>query len=624
MLPLFATLVTPATAAVADAEFSELENICFMNVATGEYLNFDYGKLKNGTALRVWERDGSPEQLWDIKKVGDAYRILTAKSSKYCVDVYRGSSKLKAGQKCDIWRAGDDSKAQNVVFYQCGDGSYIIRMKDDPSLALSAAKSGERVTLAKFSLENTAERWVIKDADGRRVSLGASSPASYDGIPADAFIFTGAVYTVEGVKYYRAKSTREYNGVKSGTFFFTDREGRVVTDGELINKLSSLVFFSDIRLSLLSMAESYASVADEYYEIYTDIAKLERAGTLIGKGSGLALGAAAGNPFGIEEAAIEVAGELLSPGTVKAHVLVSMLRVYSSDAAYYGSEAARLLKAPVTDYDNMARCMALFSECTALFAATEYLADDSVREMAGSNWFRELGKYFKNVVLGFADAVIPDIPAVVITKYATDGVISLYEFAEKSGAEAEYRRALAEKSGYIPNDFPADKRCVERLASCEWESLVGKTVAGIKSGSKYTGWYNTEGNVSARGGYTGQCTWYALGRFFEVTGINLGKAPNANKWLTANKSSAKVKVVLGAESISAHSVAVDTDGKYGHVLFIEHVEYAADGTPEYVYFTECNMDGNGKYNAGKDCIVKGMSFSEFLKKRDPEGYIRAK
>ena len=55
------------------------------------------------------------------------------------------------------------------------------------------------------------------------------------------------------------------------------------------------------------------------------------------------------------------------------------------------------------------------------------------------------------------------------------------------------------------------------VAATDWDSLVDTTIASIKSGSSYTKWYNASGNVSANAGYTGQCTWYALGRFYEIT-----------------------------------------------------------------------------------------------------------
>ena len=175
--------------------------------------------------------------------------------------------------------------------------------------------------------------------------------------------------------------------------------------------------------------------------------------------------------------------------------------------------------------------------------------------------------------------------------------------------------------GYIPITC-------EVLANGEvtenWDDLVGQTLASIKSDSGYTKWYGSE-NVSAKYGYDGQCTWYALGRFYEVTGVKLTTAPNAKLWLTTNANNSKVNVVYGAANIVAKSIAVDDDiGNYGHVLFIEHVTYDANGNPKEVYFTECNWDCNGVYNAGKDCILQKMTYSTFVSKRSPDGYIIAK
>ena len=134
MISIFSTMTFTASAATANAKVSEVSKVTIQNVGTGQYLNFDYGTLSNGTYVRVWPCDGSTEQLWSIDHVsGSTYRILTYKSSKYCLDIYRGYSKLKSGQKCDIWKTADDTVAQNLTFYRCDDGSYILRMPITPT-----------------------------------------------------------------------------------------------------------------------------------------------------------------------------------------------------------------------------------------------------------------------------------------------------------------------------------------------------------------------------------------------------------------------------------------------------------------------------------------------------------
>ena len=628
MISVFSAMSLSASAATANANVSEVAKVTIQNVGTGQYLNFDYGTLKNGTSVRVWPWDGSTEQLWDIDKVnGTTYRILTHKSGKYCLDVYRGSAKLKAGQKCDIWKTGDDSVAQNVTFYLCNDGSYIIRMANNSDLALAATASKDRVKLVKFDSSSKAQKWIIKDAKGNKIDIMNISTTTTNvsaGIPTSAYVKTGVVYTICGAKYYQAKTTRAYNGVAKDSLFFVDTNGAVVNNASTLNKLQTLVLFNDMRQLQKDVAEGWVNAAEDYYDIYTAIAKNEKMGSLIGKSSGLLLSVGTGSSFGIQEAALEIGSEVFSPETVKSAVLLGMLRVYSNNTMVYGTQAANLMQNTVTDYDTMLECANLYAECAANFAAVDYLAGDQIREMARSSVGKELTKYFKNVFLGFADSVVPDIKSVQITKYVTDGVIALGDFAINSGAKAVYDKKIAEQNKYLAINYAAVKIMSDKLTENEWDSLVGTTVASIKNGSSYTKWYNSSNNVSAKGGYTGQCTWYALGRFYEVTGINLGKAPHAKSWLSANKNNTNVKILYGASNIVPKSIAVDTNGTYGHVVFIEHVEYDSDGNPQYVYFTECNWDCNGTYNSGKDCILKKMTYSAFITQRSPDGYIVAK
>jgi surface antigen len=155
-------------------------------------------------------------------------------------------------------------------------------------------------------------------------------------------------------------------------------------------------------------------------------------------------------------------------------------------------------------------------------------------------------------------------------------------------------------------------------STTNWDSLVGKTVANI--GSKY---YTTD-NMSYNAGYKGQCTWYAYGRFYEVTGIKLEKARHAKYWLSDNASNSKVTVTNSASAIKAKTIAVRTSGQYGHVMFVENVTYNSNGSPAYVYFTECNADGNGVYDVGTDCIVKKLTYASFINSKNPTGYISAR
>lgn len=345
LISTFSTLGLSVNAATTYTTVQEVKNVTIQNQKTGQYINFDNGVLKNGQPVRVWPFDKSPEQKFNIVKIlGDTYRLVTASSSKYALDIYRGNSKLKAGQLADIWKNGADAPAQNVKFYRCSDGSFIICMAENTNLVLSAPDKKGRIKLDKFNTSDKSQRWVFKDKNGKNIDI----------------------------------TTKATN----------------------------------------STSKAQNSIA-------------------------------------------------------------------------------------------------------------------------------------KN-----------------------------------------------------------------------WDSKVGKTVANIKSGKSYTKWYGSA-NMSYKAGYTGQCTWYAYGRFYETTGIALKYANNARRWLNDNKNDSRVKILKGANKIQANAIAVNTDGKYGHVMFIEYVTYN-NGTPQYVYFTECNWDCNGKYNPNKDCILQKMEYQKFLSQRGPDGYIIAK
>lgn len=208
----------------------------------------------------------------------------------------------------------------------------------------------------------------------------------------------------------------------------------------------------------------------------------------------------------------------------------------------------------------------------------------------------------------------------------TSGSYTRVIYEAKSGSRA-WKMGYVSTSTFNSTINPAPKTTTQTstsTSSTSWDKKVGTTVAKIKSGSSYLKYYNSSTNISAKGGYIGQCTWYAYGRFYEVNGIALKTARHAKYWLSENAGDSRVKVVYGADKIAAKSIAVRTSGTYGHVMFIEHVTYNSNGTPAYVYFTECNADGNGAYNVGKDCVVKKLSYSSFVSQKNPAGYILKK
>lgn len=610
IVSLMSTMSLSASAATANVSVSEVKGVTLQNVKTGEYLNFDYGTLKNGQPVRVWPWDGTTEQIWSIVCVsGTTYRIVTYKSNKYALDIYRGSSALKASQQADIWTAGEDAKAQNVQFYLCDDGSYIIRMADNNQLALSATSSKGRVKLAKFDSSSSAQKWVFRDTQGNKIDIQTGTTTVSSGIPVSSFKKTGVTYTVSGAKYYEAKTTKAYNGVETNSVFFVDSNNKVVTDADILNKLYSLNLFNSIREMQKGAAEGWLSAADDYFAIYTNIAATEKMGQIIGKGSGALLSIGAGNALTLKESLIELGDEVVSLETLKAASFISLLRYYTNNTVAYGNQAVAAMSTTVTDYDAMVSAANAYAECSASFSAVEFLIGDQIHELADSTTLKELGKYFDNVVVSFADAIIPDIKAVEVTKALTDGFISLSEMAVNCGASSVHDTKLVEQKEYLSKSYAGAKTVADKLAKAETAKFVKALT------SKYTT------NVT-----TQKWAAYYAGNGYHL-GVDLGT--NGNQ---------ATDVVSIADGVVYRVVKESQSGGWGNFVIVKHtlpngkVFYSG-----YAHLKSMSVKEGTTVSAGTKLGVMGstgystgphlhlLCFSgNFSKSSLPKGYVSKK
>lgn len=552
ILGVFAVITISTTAAVTGEEVKEMSNLLFENVAVGEFINNDYGTLKNGNPVRTWPYDGSTDIVWRIVKVKDnIFRIATNESINYCIDAYRGNQKLKKGQLIDIWKSGADAYAQNVIFYRCDNGSYIIRMAENPDLALTATGSKGRLKLAKFDSSNKYQQWIVKDTNRNKVDISAGSSTKVPvGISTDSFAKTGVAYTVNGIKYYQAETLRDYNGVSKNSLFFVDCNNTVVTNAELLNKLYSLMIFADLQESMKLTLEDWVYSADAYYDICVYIANSEKLGSLIGKASGTLLNIGIGNSYGIKDAVLDIGEEAISPDNIKNAILMGMLRVYSNDSVATGNQAIELMKNPVTDYEVMKKSVDLYAQCAANFAVIEHLCGDQVRELAKSSVDNELRKYFVNVVDGIADTFIPDIPSVNIAMYIEEGEIALKEYASKSGVDEVYSKKLVEYDKFTNLKFDSAKSVANKLSQPE----ALKFVKALKSK------------------YTTNVTTQKWGAYYKGHGYHLG----VDLGTSGNKSTDVVSIADGV----VHSV-LPTKKSYGYGNFVIVKHQMANGKVFY-------------------------------------------
>lgn len=133
----------------------------------------------------------------------------------------------------------------------------------------------------------------------------------------------------------------------------------------------------------------------------------------------------------------------------------------------------------------------------------------------------------------------------------------------------------------------------------------------------------------------GECTWYAEGRFSEVTGVDSRKNKywsgfngSVTYWLDniTDNNCPDVVAIHDKNDVQAQAIVIYK----GHAAFIEYVERDANGNPITVYITEANYGHRanglevGKYYPDYDCLVRAMEWKEFVGDSTLIGYIVAK
>jgi surface antigen len=134
-------------------------------------------------------------------------------------------------------------------------------------------------------------------------------------------------------------------------------------------------------------------------------------------------------------------------------------------------------------------------------------------------------------------------------------------------------------------------------------SLLEKRLADFNSAA-----YNQDNPLK---NYKGQCTWYCWGRAYEKTGIRLNTINGANTWISKLNTQGAT-IVRDPNKPRANSIAVDTSGNNGHVIYVEDV------IGDTVYYTEANNPLDNVIDKD-DGILKSKPIKDFAKKCN--GYI---
>ena len=106
-------------------------------------------------------------------------------------------------------------------------------------------------------------------------------------------------------------------------------------------------------------------------------------------------------------------------------------------------------------------------------------------------------------------------------------------------------------------------------------------------------YYYSSGNVFYNSGLAGQCTWYAYGRAWEITGERLPFINQAESWWRFNESN---KYFPSGQEPRAGAIAVwgaTTNNPNGHVAIIEKIEGST------IYFSEANYNYDKAFHYAK-------------------------
>lgn len=191
---LFAIPQVQAAEATEEAAEQSLDAVmnCTCTVRhwkSGLYINVPNGKYSQNPYIILWPADYSREQVILPKFYSDgSMRMLFDENTKYCIDIFRGSSKtLRTGMKADSWRvtsSEDLCQLFDPYIVPGKDDIVIFRMKGAPHLALGAKKTSKNAVLQLMKFDENDSRLYFQfcDEDYQTIDLAVEESGSIDGL----------------------------------------------------------------------------------------------------------------------------------------------------------------------------------------------------------------------------------------------------------------------------------------------------------------------------------------------------------------------------------------------------------------------------------------------------------
>lgn len=149
----------------------------------GRYLNVYAGNDWDGVNVCVWEKDGSPEQNFNmIDRGGNRYVLYPSSSGGRVLDANRGNSysnPLRAGNNIDIWQT-NDAEAQEWYIDDRGGGRYTIELVHARGLVVACdnpGANGGNCSLQSYTGASN-QLWYLQRTDGGTVKPESESSVS--------------------------------------------------------------------------------------------------------------------------------------------------------------------------------------------------------------------------------------------------------------------------------------------------------------------------------------------------------------------------------------------------------------------------------------------------------------
>ena len=111
------------------------------NVASGKYMNVDYGIDANGTNIYQWTGDGSTEQKFKVVYSSSTdsymfYAMCSSNGTNRVLDVTRGSTPLTSGQNIKLYNPTDPT-SQEIKIVSLGSNKYKLVLRANQNLAIT-------------------------------------------------------------------------------------------------------------------------------------------------------------------------------------------------------------------------------------------------------------------------------------------------------------------------------------------------------------------------------------------------------------------------------------------------------------------------------------------------------